>query len=357
MEQVVHALQQQQGVGIVRGEDPREADLALAGLIPASIVVMLSAACGSPPTIQPSPVIEDPAISCPATISVTAHAGANPKVAYDVPLASKGLPPVTVICTPGPGSEFKNGVTTVTCEATDVRGRKGLCSFTVVVTPVPQVLKTKFMAFGDSITEGVSKLLESAIVQVPPKHFNAANSYPELLNARLTARYQDQAITMVASGWGGELAEEGTLRLQDEWGVFNPEVLLLLEGTNDITAPSAKTVQGMNDAMDNTISALRFDIGFAKSRGTRVFLGTLTPLAPPVTPSAIAAVPVLNTRIRALAEEQSVTLVNINGVVPASMLSVDGIHPKAGSEAYSLMADEWLKAIIATLEVKPSSLH
>ncbi len=331
--------------------------LRRSSLIAASIAVILTPGCGSTPTVQPSPIIEDPTISCPASISVTAHAASNPKVVYDVPVASKGSPPVVVLCTPGTGSEFKNGVTTVTCEATDTRGHKGLCSFSVVVTPVPQLLKTKFMALGDSITEGVTKNLRPSIILVPDKHFNAANSYPELLNAKLTSRYQDQAITMVASGWGGELAGEGKLRLQNEWGLFNPEVLLLLEGTNDITAPDAKTVQGMNAAMDSVIDALRFDIGFAKSRGTRVFLGTVTPLAPPVTPAAIAAIPVLNTRIRALADEQSVTLVNINAVVPASMLSADGIHPRAGSEAYSLMADEWLKAIIATLEVKPPSLN
>jgi lysophospholipase L1-like esterase len=277
-------------------------------------------------------------------------------VAYDVPVAGKGSPPITVTCTPAAGAAFKNGTTAVTCEATDSRGRKAACTFSVVVTPVPQLLKTTFMALGDSLTEGVAKVLPS-IIKVPDKHFNASGSYPELLNAKLTSRYQDQTITVIADGWGGETAGEGKLRLQADWSQYNPDALLVMEGTNDITDPTSRTADGMNKAMDSVIEALRTDITFAKGRGARVFLGTLLPLAPPVAPNAIAAIPVLNARIRTLADEQGVTLVNINAVVPASMLSADGIHPKAGSEAYSLMADEWLKAIIATLEVKPLPLQ
>jgi lysophospholipase L1-like esterase len=308
--------------------------------------------------VKPSPVIEDPVISCPSDISVTAHGGSNPTIAFDVPAASKGAPPVNVVCTPSGGSQFKNGTTTVTCEATDSRAHKGSCTFSVVVTPVPQISKTKFMAFGDSLTEGKTRFLVPTIIQVPDKHFNASGSYPEALNAKLTARYQDQTLTIVASGWGGEFAGEGKIRLQAEWGQYNPEVLLLMEGTNDITDTTTSTVQGMNDALNSVIDALRTDIGFAKARGARVFLGTLVSLAPPVSPNSIAAVPVLNNRIKALAAEQNVTLVDINAVVPASMLStLDGIHPKPGSDAYLLMADEWMKAIVAAFEVKPSSLQ
>jgi lysophospholipase L1-like esterase len=322
-------------------------------LLAAAAATALS--CGGAPMVQPSPVIDDPTVSCPADISVTAHGGSSPTVAYDVPVAAKGAPPVTVTCTPGAGSAFKNGTTTVTCEATDSRAHKGSCTFSVVVTSVPQLLKTKFMALGDSITEGKTRLIGPTILTVPDKHFNAGGSYPEVLNAKLSARYQDQTITMVTDGLGLEEAGEGKLRLQADWPLYNPDALLLMEGTNDITATTTNTVAGMNDAMDSVINALRTDITFAKSRGARVFLATLLPLAPPVAPNSIAAIPVVNTRIKALAIEQNVTLVDINLAVPTSMIStIDGIHPKPGSEAYSIMADEWLKAIIATMEVKPA---
>ena len=53
--------------------------------------------------------------------------------------------------------------------------------------------------------------------------------------------------------------------------------------------------------MNSVVDALRTDIGFAKARGARVFLGTIVSLVPPVAPNSIAAIPVLNNRIKALA--------------------------------------------------------
>jgi lysophospholipase L1-like esterase len=312
--------------------------------------------CGSAPTVQPSPVIDDPALSCPADLSVTAHGGSSATIAYDIPTAVKGVPPVTVSCTPAAGSGFKIGTTVVTCEATDSRSHKASCNFSVTVALVPQLLKTKFMAFGDSLTEGKTRQLVPSIIVGGDKHFNPDGSYPNALNAKLTDRYQDQTIIMVADGLGGEFAGEGKLRLQADWPQYSPEVLLVMEGTNDLTDFTIKTQAEVKSATDSAIDALRVDITFAKSRGARVFLGTIVSLVPPAPALAVAAVPELNRRIRDLAVEQNVTLVDINAVVPTSMISTtDGIHPKPGSEAYSLIADEWLKAIIATLEVKPAN--
>jgi hypothetical protein len=73
----------------------------------------------------------------------------------------------------------------------------------------------------------------------------------------------------------------------------------------------------------------------------------------PEPPNVIAAVSRLNTRIQGLAVEQKVTLVDLNAVVPARMIGIDGIHPAIGSEAYSLMADEWMKAIVQAFEAPP----
>jgi len=316
------------------------------------VVLAVSAtACSGGTTIQPSPV-EDPVIACPADLAVTAHNGQEPTVTFEKPVALKGQPPVTVTCTPESGSTFKNGVTTITCEASDARAHKASCTFSVSVTPIPLLVKTKFMAFGDSLTEGKNpRFLSPTIVQVPSGYTNLSGSYPEALNTKLTARYQDQTITMVAFGWGGEFAGDGKLRLRDHWGEFNPDAVMIMEGTNDITDVTTGTPAGMEAAMNSVIDALRTDVTFAKSRGAFVFLGTLVSLAPPVAPNSIAAIPTLNNRIKNLAVEQNVPLVDINAVVPSNMLGSDGIHPRSGSDAYSLMADEWMKAIEAKMEV------
>jgi lysophospholipase L1-like esterase len=318
-----------------------------------ALCVATALSCGHKSGVGPTPIIEDPAVSCPSDISATAHNGQNPTVDFDTPTALNGLPPITVVCTPGSGTEFPVGTTSVTCEATDARAHRGSCSFAVNVTAVPRLAKTKFLALGDSLTEGKTRLTGGTIVQLPPNIFNASGSYPDVLEAKLTARYEDQTITMIPYGWGGEKAAEGAVRLQRHWAEFNPEVVLLFEGANDLTTPEAGTAAGMAAAINSVIDALRTDIVFAKSRGAQVFVATLMPMTPPRGPNVIAAVPALNARIKTLAEEKRVPFVDLYTAIPTDMISTtDGTHPKPGSEVYNMMADEWLKAITATLEVK-----
>ena len=332
-----------------RSQDHR---LPLTASVPRTIVfaaIVAAIYCGGGPT---TPVISDPVLSCPNDIAVTGHNGQPPTVVFDTPVAVQGAPPVRVTCMPASGTPFASGLTAVNCEATDARAHKAGCSFSVVVTPIPQLLKTKFLAFGDSITEGKTRLRAHTIVQVPTGTFNASGSYPEELNARLTARYQDQSITIIAFGKGLEYTGAGQVRLQDHWAEFDADAVMMLEGTNDIT----DSVADINDAMDGVINGLRSDIVFAKRRGATVFLGTLLPLVPPVRPVPVAAVPTVNDRIKALALEQNVTLVDLNAAIAKEMIStLDGIHPKPGSPVYSLMADEWFKAIVDTMEVKSAT--
>ena len=263
---------------------------------------------------------------------------------------------MTVTCAPAPGSPFNNGTTSVTCEAVDSRQRKASCSFSVVVTPVPQLLKTTFLAFGDSLTEGKTTLRAPSIVRVPTGTFNTSVSYVEQLDRKLTDRYQDQPVTVIAYGFGRETAAgEGEDRLRQHWAEFNPDALLLFEGINDLTQPAAATTAGMDLAVRNAASALTRDVQFAKSRGARVFLATLPPVAAPQRANIITGVPALNDRIRSLAAQEGVTMVDLNGAVPKEMLGADGLHPTVA--AYELIADEWLKAIIATMEITPSALQ
>jgi lysophospholipase L1-like esterase len=313
--------------------------------------------CGShapsvPPS--PSPVVEDPIVGCPADITVTAHNGQPPTVSFDTPVAVQGLPPVTVVCTPASGTPFQNGTTTVTCVATDARGHRAGCDFSVVVTAIPQLAKTTFLAFGDSLTEGKTSLIGPGAVKVPPNIFNSSVSYVEQLNAKLVARYQDQNITIIADGLGGEDAGMGKLRLQRDWPSFNPDALLLLEGVNDLLKPETATPAGMEGAMNSVVDALRTNIQYAKGRGARVFVATQLPMTPPVPSNVIAALPALNGRIKSLAVQENVTLVDLNSAVPLTLMGTDGLHPKAG--AYDLIAQEWLNAIMATMEVKTPTL-
>jgi lysophospholipase L1-like esterase len=292
-------------------------------------------------------------VSCPADITLASHQGQpQPTANFDTPVAINGHPPVNVTCNPGSGNEFPNGTTVVTCEAVDAATRKGSCTFSVVVTLVPRIEKTKFLAFGDSITEGKRSLGPRTIFTVPPNIFYMPGGYPDLLETKLTARYADQTITMVADGLGLEKAGAGKLRLEETWSTFNPDALLVMEGDNDLLSPETGTPAGMEDAMRSITDALRRMIRFAKSRGARAYVATLLPMTPPKDANDIAAIPVLNARIRSLVVEEGATLVDLYNAVPPSMIGSDGLHPKLAT--YDVIAEEWLKAIIATLEVKPS---
>ena len=54
---------------------------------------------------------------------------------------------------PGSGTSFGVGTTAVGCTAVDALSRQSQCSFTVTLTPL-LLSVTKFVAFGDSFTEG-----------------------------------------------------------------------------------------------------------------------------------------------------------------------------------------------------------
>jgi lysophospholipase L1-like esterase len=316
-------------------------------LTAAAIIGAFASACSTSPSTQPT-TPTDPIVNCPADLSVTGHGGQPPTVSFNTPAPANGTPPVRVSCVPGSGTQFPNGVTTVTCEATDARARRASCSFLVTVTPVPQLQKTTFLAFGDSITEGKIALRVQTGIVVPPNISNFGASYVERLYPKLAGRYPDQTITLVAYGLGGELAVEGTRRLRDNWPTFHPDALLLLEGTNDLTAGF-----GTNASIDGLVGALRADVQFAKSQGARVFLGTLVPITPPQSATIVSSVATANARIRSLAAAESVTLVNLNAVVPDIYIGPQGLHPTA--QGYEAMADEWLNAIVSTMEIRTST--
>jgi lysophospholipase L1-like esterase len=268
-------------------------------------------------------------------------------------MAEGGEAPVTVTCNLASGTEFPNGPTIVTCEATDARARKGSCMFSVVVTPIPLLSKTRFMAFGDSLTEGKLSLLPQGVIVIPtrdPNVFNNEPGYVSQLDTKLTERYQDQTITIIAEGYGGRTAADDKDRAREVLDQWRPDAFLLLEGANDLSL--SPDTRGINSAAE----ALQRMVRDAKANRARVFLATLPPMnshAPKPKPSLATeqAVPLLNERIRGIAAAENVTLVDLFAVVPVTELGNDGLHPTA--TGYGLMADEWMKAIIETMEIKP----
>ncbi|MBA3269576.1 MAG: HYR domain-containing protein, partial [Acidobacteria bacterium] len=192
------------------------------------------------PTPAPTPALS---ISCPTNVTVPSPAGAAVVVMFTAPATTGGVGPVQVSCTRTSGSPFTVGATAVLCTATDAASASTSCSFTVTVTaPVPQLLRTRFLAFGDSTTAGEvttptgTRLgdgsVNSRLVVIP------SASYPTQLLMQLRARYTGQATAfqVINAGSPGEWAEDGAIRLPGVMSSVRPEAVLLLQGANEIGA-------------------------------------------------------------------------------------------------------------------------
>jgi lysophospholipase L1-like esterase len=234
---------------------------------------------------------------------------------------------------------FQLGTSTTSCVATDAQQRTDRCSFTVTVDAIPLVGATRYVAFGDSITEG--KLSNGDLTP---------NSYPAGVKSQLQARYTSQTFFVFGEGLGAETTSGGVGRLTGVLNADTPEVLMLLEGVNDLNGGGLASISPM-------ISNLRTMIQQAQGRGIRVFLATI----PPEIPNAQRAgaqpyiVPA-NDQIRALAGGTGATLVDVYQALIGQLttfIGPDGLHPT--EQGYQQIARTFFDAIRQRLEVPPNS--
>jgi lysophospholipase L1-like esterase len=256
-------------------------------------------------------------------------------VHWDAPAPAGGRAPVDVRCEPRSGSIFAMGESTVRCSATDADMRQASCTFGVTVTVSRPLGRTRFVAYGDSITQGQVRSIGFATLIEP------LESYPFKLEQILRSRYPAQDVTVANAGFGGEVPVDGVARLPGVLDAEHPDVLLLQEGTNGLTT----------ERVTSYGNHLRTMVSLARQRNIDVIIATLLPVGPPHTdsrPTKSAAIIQLNRRIEAIAAEF--------GIGPAldlysafeenpSLLDVDGLHPtRAGyTRIAELFADEVIR--------------
>ena len=284
-------------------------------------------------------------------------------IVIDSPTVTGGASPLTTACVPASGSMFPIGLTTVTCTTTDARQRAASCAFAVMVQSPPRISATRFLAFGDSITLGEDGNSTTLTSESPtpgsggwafPTVILLGKQYPTVLEQLLAARYTTQSIGVANGGERGEFAGASATvsRFTARLGQTQAQAALIMEGTNDISS-------GTTSAIDPAIAGLRSMIGIARSRGVRLYLATVPPLNPdgPRGRLGYATVPLLNTRIRALASSEGATLVDVNQAFGSNfaLLSNDGLHPNA--DGFALIAKIFFDTIVATLDASPSSVQ
>jgi lysophospholipase L1-like esterase len=308
--------------------------------------VALAARCGDSPTGPSGP---GPTISCPAPVRGESLDGRPVIVSYPTPQATGGQQPVTVTCAPASGTAFAVGSTSVTCEAQDRANRQASCSFFVSVVR-PRLVATRFLAFGDSLTLGVIRDTPTLLLA------NRPDSYPFKLGQRLTARYQTQTPESLNDGVGGETAAPtpasqsvGRQRLPSSLDANRPDVLLLMEGTNDL-------LSGETGAT-NALVALEEMVILGRARGARVLLATIPPQRPGGTRDRVARmIPGFNDSVRQVAARQGVPLVDVYRALEnrLDLIGVDDLHPTA--QGYDLIAATFFDVIKATLEEQPGAV-
>jgi lysophospholipase L1-like esterase len=303
-----------------------------------AVLVALLAACGDGPTEPDAPA---PVIACPADVQALAHNGQSTAVVtYDQPVAQGGVAPVTVACAPSSGTSFPIGSNPVTCTAMDAERQASTCGFRVTVTAVPRLTELEFLAFGDSITEGKTSPDPTTL------RLNLPDSYPNKLQAMLTARYIDQNPVVIPEGFGGErVAGQAQTRFPAVLDKYKPDVVLLLHGANDLL--SAGNNGDPFDAIPVIIDGLDNLVEMANRRRIPVLLATLPPQNVAGSRGAGApGVPRLNQEIARLARSEEAVLVDLfNGLngTPAGSIGVDGLHPTAAG--YQKIAEVWFEAI------------
>ena len=318
----------------------------------ALVAASLTVQCGSPNTPTPPPP-PPPALTltCPAAVEAHSTDGNPRPVQYEAPQAAGGVAPVSISCSVASGAAFSVGTTNVLCSATDARGSSAFCSFNVRVIAPPRLAYTRYLAFGDSITWGVDSPRVPALTALLAPEPPPAHSYPNRLRERLAERYPQQSISMLNAGIPGEYAanipgqQSGVRRFRDVLLTYNPEVVLLMEGTNDLLG-------GQNGA-DAAIAALDAMIAEARARDRRVCLATIPPQRPNGVRNraAVAAlIPGFNDRIRALAADRGVILVDVFNAMnnDLRLIGVDDLHPTV--EGFQVIADTFLAAIAANLQ-------
>ncbi len=227
------------------------------------------------------------------------------------------------------------------------RGNAASCSYDVVIAP-PPLPRTSFLAFGDSMTAGeitvpVSGALDAQGFPLFTRIVVPSQSYPTDLLGMLRSRYVTQAAQLVVTNAGlpAETAVAGSRRFPQALASSGAQVVLLLEGANDLGAGAA--------AITPALTGLQTMIRQARTAGATVFIASIPPPRPggakALSPAVVQS---FNDSIRAGAPLEGAIFVDLYAAMLPdvnTLIGVDGLHPNEAG--YQRMAETFFAAIRA----------
>ncbi len=129
---------------------------------------------------------------------------------------------------------------------------------------------SKVLAFGDSITYGV----DSPPLMLRALDAGISQSYPFKLQSLLATRYSGQSVSVFNAGIGGKNAWEDRDRLAGMVSETHPDLVLLMEGANDLNSIGPPST---NAKIDSTVAHMEDMVRDTLARGIPVVVATLPP--------------------------------------------------------------------------------
>jgi len=216
---------------------------------------------------------------------------------------------------------------------------------------IARLSRTRFLAFGDSMTSGeiTAPITASDPIDDPGDRIGKlivvpSASYPAALLSDLQASYPAQAgaITVSNQGRSGERIFDGVIRFNEVFASARPDAVLLQEGVNDLGSAGPDIATGL----------MRLMVQAAKNGNARVFVGSMVPTLPNRQRSQNAAqLEAYNDVLRVMCAQEGVTYVDLyNTIMPQAdqLIGVDGLHPNEAG--YRRIAELFFRAIQAELE-------
>ena len=146
---------------------------------------------------------------------------------------------------------------------------------------------------------------------------------------------------MFNGGIGGRRASEDLGRMLDLINQLQPEVMVLMEGVNDLNGGASVTA---------TANAIEDMVRAARARNVRVLLSTLTRINPTGTKQLPTAslIPQFNAVLASIAAAKDANLVDVFPHIGIELVAPDGLHLlEAGNQR---LAELYLEALILLFE-------
>ncbi|HET7291094.1 MAG TPA: SGNH/GDSL hydrolase family protein [Vicinamibacteria bacterium] len=203
--------------------------------------------------------------------------------------------------------------------------------------PIGPNVPARYMAFGDSITDGDGS--------------SSGYGYRRLLQNRLTAHFGGAEV--VNQSVGGTRSWEGAERISQSLRRNDPAYTLVLYGTNDWNARECRNIAGPPCF---TVDSLRSIVRAVKGQHSLPIVGTIIPVNTGFdarTPeSRNVWVADVNELVRAMVEEEGAVLAELfepfMAVPDFHTLFYDHVHPN--DEGYDIIASAFFEAITTPLE-------